>query len=121
MRKLVSSVLCCALSCSTVLSQETQSTTDTTGSNSQSLVLAGKQTKQADPPKILDFVPGKSSSVTPKSFIMPTALIGAGALAFFSNGAKKMNDVAKSTLWSAGCERRMYIDDYTIGIPVVAV
>lgn len=121
MRKLVSCVLCCALSCSTVLAQETQSTIDTTGSNNQSVVLVNKSAEQADPPKIIDFASGKSSSVTPKSFIMPTALIGAGALAFFSNGAKKMNDVAKSTIWSAGCERRMYIDDYTIGIPVVAV
>lgn len=113
-------MLCCALTCSTVLAQETQSTI-TTDSNRQSLVFINKPAEQAGSFQLPDIASGKSSTITPKSFIMPAALIGAGALSFFSSDARKVNDVVKSSIWTAGNERKLYIDNYTIGIPVVAV
>jgi membrane-associated phospholipid phosphatase len=122
MRRLVSSVLCCALTCSTVWAQETQSiTTSGADSNRQSLVFVNKPANQNEALNFSGVTPGRSSAITPKSFIMPAALLGAGALSFFSSDARKVNDVAKSTMWAPGTERKMYIDNYTIGIPVVAV
>lgn len=64
--------------------------------------------------------PAPAKEIKPSSFIMPAALIGAGAFTLVKE-MDGINQFGKSTMWRDGYENNMKVDHFTIGIPALAV
>ena len=60
------------------------------------------------------------SAIKPKHFILPAALIGAGAFTLVKE-VKGINTFAKEQVWKQGTEEKFKVDHYTIGVPALAV
>ncbi|WP_276134554.1 phosphatase PAP2 family protein [Polluticoccus soli] len=117
MRRLMSLMLCICFSSQFAIAQSQDLAASFPEKNKESILFSDeKKTEVA-----VDVAPQKrEEGIKPRSFIMPATLIAAGAFTLV-NEVKGINEFGKTTMWRDGYQDRMKIDNYTIGLPAVAV
>jgi hypothetical protein len=113
MRRLLGSVLLCIFS---INSFAQGITAEIPPKNEESVLFAGD--KKAE--EVIAVKVDEPTTIKPKHFILPAALIGAGSFTLVKE-LKGINTFAKEQVWKQGTEEKFKVDHYTIGVPALAV